>query len=85
MEIYNTLQDYKNVAKVGDYIALGGNGFLNGLKVTSKSDCYKVTKIYSTSGFVSFKKFGGRNSFTTATEQKIGVVPTKYYNNLPKY
>ena len=79
MEIFNTLQEYKNIAKIGDIITLGGTGLICGLNPTSKQDCFKVTKLDSQNGFVSFKKYRGKNSFSTATQQQIGLInPTEY-------
>ena len=85
MKIYNSLAEYKKEAKIGDIIALGGNGYLNGLNVRAKTDCYKVYNLESSSGFVSFKPYKSRNGFTTSTEQKIAVIDKKMYNALPIY
>ena len=85
MKIYNSLKEYKEIAKIGDLIALQGNGYIDGLNVTSKADCYKVTSLESNSGFVRFKKYRGKTSFTVAQEQKIGVIDVKTYKSLPNY
>lgn len=85
MKVYNTLQEYKQVAKIGDIIALEGRGTLDGLKVTSKNDCFKVYKLDSSSGFVGFKKYNAKNGLTTSTPQKVAVIDRKVYRGLPIY
>lgn len=85
MEIYQSLQDYKKVAKIGDIITLGGRGLMCGLKATSKNDCYKVYKLESYTGFLLFKAYRAKNGLTTATEQQVGVIDKKTYSKLPIY
>jgi len=85
MKIYQSLQDYNNVAKIGDIIALGGNGYIDGLKVTSKNDCFTVKKINGADKFVSFAKYKGRKLYTVAMNQQVGVIEKKVYSNLPIY
>lgn len=85
MKIYQSLQEYNNVAKIGDIIALGGNGYMNGLNVTSKNDCFTVKKINGQEKFVSFTQYKGRTLFTVARDQQVGVIDKKKYSNLPIY
>lgn len=85
MKIFNTLEDYKKVAKIGDIIALEGTGLLDGLKVTAKSDCYKVYKLESSSGFVGFKGYNSKTGLTTSTPQRVALIDKKVYKSLPTY
>lgn len=85
MKIFETLEDYKKVAKIGDFIALEGNGLINGLNANCKSDFYKVCNLNSKSGFVGFKKYGGRIALTTALQQKVGLIDKKTYSKLQTY
>ena len=85
MKIFNTLQEYKAEAKIGDIITLGGNGYIDGLKANCKADFFKVSSLESSSGLVYFKKYGGKKQFTTATQQKVGLISNKEYLKLPKY
>ena len=86
MKVFNTLQEYKQVAKIGDIIALEGVGLIDGLKVTSKNDCFKVYKLESSSSdFVGFKKYKAKNGLTTATPQKVGLIDKTVYKDLPIY
>ena len=85
MKVFNTLQEYKQVAKIGDIIALEGVGLIDGLKVTSKNDCFKVYKLDSSSGFVGFKKYRAKDGLTTATPQKVGLIDRRVYKDLPVY
>lgn len=85
MKIYPSLQEYKKVAKIGDFITLGGRGLMCGLKATSKNDCYKVCKLESWTGFLIFKPYRAKNGLTTATDQQVGLIDKKTYSNLPIY
>ena len=85
MKIFETLEDYKKVAQIGDIITLGGNSLIDGLKPNCKNDCFKVYKLDSSSGFVGFKKYNSKLGLTTGTQQKVGLIENKFYKNLPKY
>ena len=85
MKIFNTLEEYKQVAKIGDIIALEGSGLLDGLKVTAKTDCFKVYKLESSSGFVGFKRYNSKTSLTTYEPQKVALIDKKVYKSLPIY
>jgi hypothetical protein len=85
MKIFNTLEEYKQVAKTGDIITLEGTGILDGLKATCKNDCFKVYKLQSSSGFVGFKRYNAKNGLTTSTPQKVGLIDKKVYKSLPIY
>lgn len=85
MKIFNTLQEYKAEAKIGDIIALGGSGYIDGLNANCKADFFKVSELESYSGFVYFKKYGGQKQFTTGTQQKVGLISKKDYLKLSKY
>jgi hypothetical protein len=85
MKIFNTLEDYKQVAKIGDIIALEGTGLLDGLKVAAKTDCFKVYKLESSSGFVRFKRYNSKTGLTTSTPQKVALIDKKVYKSLPIY
>lgn len=85
MKIFNTLEDYKQVAKIGDIIALEGMGILDGLKVTAKTDCFRVYELESSSGFVRFKGYKSRTGLTTSTPQRVALIDKKVYKSLPIY
>ncbi len=85
MILFQTLQQYKQVAKINDIIALEGNGLIDGLKVTCKNDCFKVYTLNSSSGFVGFKKYNAKNGLTTATPQRVALINVKVYKDLPIY
>lgn len=85
MKVFNTLEEYKQVAKIGDIIALEGVGLLDGLKVTAKTDCFKVYKLESSSGFVGFKRYNSKTGLTTSTPQKVALIDKKVYKGLPIY
>jgi hypothetical protein len=85
MQIYQSLQEYNKFAKIGDIIALGGNGLMNGLQVTSKNDCFTVKKLNGSDKFVSFTQYKGRTLFTVYRDQQVAVIDKKIYSNLPIY
>lgn len=85
IKIFDTLEDYKQVAKVGDIIALEGSGILDGLKVIAKTDCFRVYKLESSSGFVGFKRYKSKIGLTTSTPQRVALIDKKVYKSLPIY
>ena len=85
MKIFNTLEEYKQVAKIGDIIALEGSGLLDGLKVIAKTDCFKVYKLGISSGFVGFKRYNSKTGLTTYEPQKVALIDKKVYKSLPIY
>ena len=84
--IYDSVDEYEKVAKVGDIIVLGGNGIIDGIEcLSSKHDTYKVSRIKS-DGSISIKGYRGRTHLSIsacAYNQKVLLLTKKEFNKLP--
>ena len=88
MKLHKTLQEYEQVAAVGDKIALGGKGLMDGIKsLESKHDVVRVHKI-EPCGQIVFKRYRGKTPLIVADyayDQEVAVLSEKEYANLPVY
>ena len=84
MEIFNSMGEYQKVAKAGDIIALGGTGLMNGLNVGCKYDTYKFVK-FNKDNHIIIRAYKGRTDLKTITEQEVGLLTKKDFNNLTQY
>ena len=85
MKIYNTIGDYLKNRKAGDIVVLAGYGIIDGLKVCSKYDTYKVYK-KSTDYKLVIKSYRGKKTLTLredSYDQKICVLSKVEFKNLP--
>lgn len=84
--IYDSVDEYEKVAKVGDIIVLAGYGLINGIeKVSSKHDTYKVSRIKD-DGSISIKGYRGRTHLAIsacAYDQRVLLLTKKEFNQLP--
>ena len=84
--IYDSVDEYEKVAKVGDIIVLGGVGITDGIKgLSSKHDTYKVSRIKS-DGSISIKGYRGRSHLAIsacAYNQKVLLLTKKEFSELP--
>ena len=84
--IYDSVDEYEKVAKVGDIIVLGGIGITDGIKgLSSKHDTYKVSRIKS-DGSISIKGYRGRTHLSIsacAYNQKVLLLTKKEFSELP--
>ena len=84
MKMFENLEGYNKVAKIGDIISLGGTGLV-GFGNLGKSDCYTVTKLGNENNFVSFRPYRSKKTYTTRTNQEVLLIEKKEFNLLPAY
>ena len=86
LTIYNTVDDYLQNFKIGDKIALGGYGLVDGIKtVQNKYDTYTVTE-RTNSTHISLKAYRGRTYLSLRPDyydQQIAVISTETFKSLP--
>lgn len=84
--IYDSVDEYEKVAKVGDIIVLGGCGIIDGIEsLESKHDTVKVSNIKD-DGSISFKEYRGRKSYSLfkhSYNQRVLLLTKKEFSELP--
>ena len=87
-KIFNSVQQYEQQAKIGDFITFEGHGIIDGLKNSNtKHDFYKVAKICPVTGNVYFREYRGKTNLSIMPhmkDQKVMVIDKKQFNELPK-
>jgi len=88
MELFNSLTEYEKQAKVNDIIALGGKGFMDGIKtLENKHDTFKVSG-FKSDGSIVIKKYRGKTKFcigANSYDQEVALLTNKEFKELPVF